>query len=380
MLDIETRQEFLSVVNRFVRAKLMPREAEVAENDFISGDIIAGMRQLGLFGLTIPEEYGGMGIGMEDEVHFAMVLGRTSPAFRSLIGTNNGIGSRSLVLAGTQAQKDAYLPRLASGEIIGAFALTEPDAGSDPASLKTRAVREGQTYRLNGTKRYITNAPEAGLFTVFARTGNSGSHRDISAFLVERGTPGLSIGKADKKMGQSGAHTADVVLEDCIVPHQALLGEVEGRAFSVAMSVLELGRLHIAAVCVGMAERLIADSVAYAGARQQFGKPIIEHQLIQAMLADSQAETLAARTLTVSAAQKADRGIKVTMEASCAKMFASEMLGRVADRAVQIHGGAGYMREYGVERFYRDARLFRIYEGATQIQQLIIAREMMRNG
>jgi acyl-CoA dehydrogenase len=280
---------------------------------------------------------------------------------------------------GTDEQKKHYLPKLTAGEIIGAFALTEPEAGSDAGSLRTSARRDGDGYVLNGTKRYITNAPEAGLFTVFARTDpKTTGAKGVSAFLVEAGTPGLSLGKIDKKMGQRGAHTCDVIFDDCRVPASALLGGVEGQGFKTAMKTLDRGRLHIAAVSVGVAERLIRDSLLYAMDRKQFGKPIAEFQLIQAMLADSRAEAYAARCMVMDAARRRDAGENVNTLAGCCKLFATEMVGRVADRAVQIHGGAGYVSDYAVERFYRDVRLFRIYEGTTQIQQLVIARNMIR--
>jgi acyl-CoA dehydrogenase len=271
------------------------------------------------------------------------------------------------------------LPRLASGELISSFCLTEPDAGSDAASLKTSAVRDGDHYVINGTKRFITNAPHAGIYTVMARTNpDIKGAGGISAFIVERGTPGLSLGKIDQKMGQKGAHTCDVIFENCRVPASQLIGGVEGVGFKTAMKVLDKGRLHIAAVCVGAAERMLEDALNYALERKQFGKPIAEHQLIQALLADSKAEIYAARCMVLDAARQRDEGRDVATEASCAKMFASEMCGRVADRAVQIHGGAGYVSDYAIERFYRDVRLFRIYEGTTQIQQLVIARNMIR--
>jgi acyl-CoA dehydrogenase len=297
-----------------------------------------------------------------------------------VIGTNNGIGSQGLVLDGTDEQRQRYLPRIASGELIASFALTEPEAGSDAASLKTSARRSGQEWVINGTKRYITNAPHAGIFTVMARTDpNDRSARGISAFLVERSAPGLSIGKPNKKMGQQGAHTADVIFENCRVPGSALLGGEEGQGFRTAMKVLDRGRLHIAAVCVGLAERLIEDALTYALDRRQFGQPIAEFQLIQAMLADSKTEAYAARAMVKDAARKREEGASIATEAACCKLFATEMVGRVADRAVQIHGGAGYMADYAVERLYRDARLFRIYEGTSQIQQLVIARNMIRD-
>lgn len=263
--------------------------------------------------------------------------------------------------------------------MIGAFALTEPEAGSDAGSLRTTARRDGDSFVLNGTKRFITNAPEAGLFTVMARTDpQEPGARGISAFLVEASTPGLTIGKIDRKMGQKGAHTADVIFEDCRVPAAALIGGRESQGFKTAMKVLDRGRLHISAVAVGAAERLIRDSLRYAMERRQFGKPIAEFQLIQAMLANSRAEAYAAQCMVLETARRKDAGENVNTEAGCCKVFATEMVGRVADRAVQIHGGAGYIADYGVERFYRDVRLFRIYEGTTQIQQIVIARNMIR--
>jgi acyl-CoA dehydrogenase len=375
----ETLNLLLDSIIRFVRERLVPNEEVVAETDQIPVALLQEMKDLGLFGLCLPEEYGGLGLTMEEEVLAAMELGKTSPAFRSAIGSNNGIGSTGIVIDGTPAQKEQYLPRLASGELIGSFCLTEPEAGSDAASLRTTAVRDGDHYVLNGTKRFITNAPEAGLFTVMARTDPAAKGAGaISAFVVEAGTPGLSLGKTDRKMGQKGAHTCDVIFENCRVPLANLIGEKEGVGFKTAMKVLDKGRLHIAAVATGAAERMLADALRYAMERKQFGKPIVEFELIQAMLADSQAEIYASRCMIVDAARRRDAGERVTSESSCAKMFATEMCGRVADRAVQIFGGAGYMSEYGIERFYRDVRLFRIYEGTTQIQQIVIAREMQR--
>ncbi len=377
-LDQETLTLLLDAVRRFVTERLVPAEEALAHTGQIPDDIVNEMRELGLFGLSISPDHGGLGLTMEEEVKVVFELGQTSPAFRSLAGTNIGIGSQSIVLAGSEAQRANYLPRLARGELIGAFALTEPDAGSDAMALRTTATRDGDHYILNGTKRYITNAPIAGLFSVMARTAPERRADSISCFLVEAGTPGLTLGKPDKKMGQAGALTCDVVFDNCRVPASALLGEQEGTGFRTAMRVLDKGRLHIAALCVGIAERLVRDAARYALERQQFGKPIAEFQLVQAMLADSQAELYAARCMVLDAAAKRDRGENTTMEAACAKMFSTEMVGRVADRAVQIHGGAGYMAEYAVERFYRDVRLFRIFEGTTQIQQLVIARETLK--
>ena len=378
-LDADIFDQLIETVRRFVSEKLRPLEAVVEEADEIPGAIVAEMRALGLYGLSIAEEYGGLGLSMVEECRVAIELGRTTPAFRSTFGTNVGIGSQGLVMAGTPEQKAQWLPRIASGEIVTSFALTEPDVGSDSGAVKTRAVKDGDVYRLSGTKRYITNADKADLFTVMARTGDEAGARGVSAFLVPRDLPGLSVGSPEKKMGQKGAKVADVIFDDVPVPAANRLG-AEGEGFKIAMRVLDRGRLHISAVCVGVAERLIADCVAYAAERKQFGKAIAEHQLIQAMIADSKTEALAARALVLETAARKDRGEDVVLESSAAKLFASEMVGRVADRAVQIYGGAGYIADYGIERLYRDVRLFRIYEGTSQIQQLIVARETIKRG
>ena len=381
-LDSATLDALLDTVRKFVRGRLVPLEQQVAREDRIPSDVVADMRELGLFGLTIPEAYGGLGLGSEEECRVVMELGWTSPVFRSVIGTNNGIGSQGLVMDGTDEQKRRYLPGMASGEIVGSFALTEPEAGSDAGSLTTQARRDGAEYVLNGTKRYITNAPHAQLFTVFARTDpNSRDSRGVSAFLVDADTPGISLGPNNRKMGQQGAHVCDVIFEDCRIPESALLGGSANlnKGFLTAMKTLDRGRLHISALAVGCAERLIADSLAYAIERKQFGQPIAQFQLIQAMLADSRTEAYAARCMVLDAARQRDAGSSVTTLAACCKLFATEMVGRVADRAVQIFGGAGYMEEYGIERFYRDVRLFRIYEGTSQIQQTLIARNMIRD-
>jgi acyl-CoA dehydrogenase len=377
--DQDTLTAFLDTVRRFVRERLVPAENTVAETDEIPEDIVADMKAMGLFGLTIPESYGGLGLTMEEEALVMFEMGRTSPAFRSLFGTTVGIGSQGILIDGTPAQKDKYLPALASGELIASFALTEPEAGSDAASLRTTARKEGDHYIVNGTKRFITNAPQAGLFTLMARTDPSNKGAGgVSAFIVERNTPGITIGKPDKKMGQRGAHTADVIFDNCRVPAANLIGGQEGMGFKTAMKVLEKGRIHIAAICVGVAERMLDDALHYAVERKQFGQPIAEFQLVQAMLADSKMECYAARCMVIDAARRRDAGENVATEASCCKLFASEMCGRVADRAVQIFGGSGYVADHGIERFYRDVRLFRIYEGTSQIQQLVIARNMIR--
>jgi acyl-CoA dehydrogenase len=379
-LDLETRDQLIETVRRFCAARLRPIEAEVAENDAIPDDVLAEMRALGLYGLSVPEEYGGLGLSMEDECLVGLELGRVSPAFRSAFGTNVGIGSQGLVMFGTPEQKAKWLPGVASGEIVTSFALTEPEAGSDSAAVRTRAQRDGDHYVLNGTKRYITNANKAGLFTVMARTDASKpGAAGVSAFLVPRDLPGLSTGKPEKKMGQQGAHICDVNFDNVRVPAENRLGE-EGQGFKIAMQVLDRGRLHISAICVGVAERLIADVVAYASERKQFGQPLAGFQLVQAMIADSKTEALAARALTLETARKRDAGASVTLEAAACKLFASEMVGRVADRAVQVFGGAGYTADHGIERLYRDVRIFRIYEGASQIQQLVIARETLKQG
>lgn len=382
-LDPDVLNSLLDTVTRFVDERLVPLEHKVSEADEVPADIVDAMRDLGLFGLSIPEAYGGLGLTMSEEIQVAICLGRTSPAFRSIIGTNNGIGSQGIIIDGTEEQKRKYLPLLASGQFISSFCLTEPEAGSDAGSLRTSARRDGDAYVLNGVKRYITNAPHADLFTVFARTDlNSAGARGVSAFLVERKTAGVSLGQRDRKMGQRGAHTCDVTFDQVRVPASAMLGGEEklNQGFKTAMKVLDRGRLHISVVCVGVAERLISDSVRYARERKQFGSPIGDFQLIQAMLADMQTECYAARCMVEETGRRKDAGHDVTMDASCCKLFASEMVGRVADKAVQIHGGAGYMVEYGIERFYRDVRLFRIYEGTSQIQQLLIGRSMVNTG
>ncbi len=378
-LDPETFDALIEHVRRFVGERLRPLESEVEAADAIPPGVVAEMKEMGLFGLSIAVEYGGLGLNMVEECRVAMEMGRTTPAFRSTFGTNVGIGSQGLVMAGSSEQKADWLPRIASGEVVTSFALTEPDVGSDSGSVKTRAVHDGDIYRLTGTKRYITNADKATLFTVMARTGEEAGGRGVSAFLVPRDLPGITIGEPEKKMGQKGAKVADVHFDDTPVPTANRLG-AEGEGFKIAMRVLDRGRLHISAVCVGTAERLIADCVAYASQRNQFGKAISQHQLIQGMLADSKTESLVARALVMETAARKDTGEDVVLESAAAKYYASEMVGRVADRAVQIFGGAGYIEDYGIERLYRDVRLFRIYEGTSQIQQVIIARETIKRG
>jgi acyl-CoA dehydrogenase len=382
-LDEETFLLLKDSVQRFVRDRLIPAEDAVEEHDEVPADVVADMKELGLFGISIPEQYGGIGLSMAQECEVAYELGQTALAFRSVVGTNIGIGSQGILMDGTPEQKADYLPRIASGDLIVSFALTEPDAGSDAAALKTRAVADGSDYLITGSKRFITNAPRAGAFTLMARTGGPGAG-GISAFIVAAGLPGLSLGKPDKKMGQRGTKTCDVNLDSVRVPAANLIGGEAGRGFKTAMKVLDRGRLHVSALACGMAQRILQESVAYAQQRKQFGQRIGDFQLVQAMLADSQAELLAGWSLVQAAARRYDAkpfGVsdpEVSMRASCAKMFTTEMVGRVADRGVQIHGGAGYMNEYKVERFYRDVRLLRLYEGTTQIQQLVIGKHLMR--
>jgi acyl-CoA dehydrogenase len=382
-LDAETFQILLPSVQRFVHERLVPAEDHVEEHDEVPADIVDDMRELGLFGISIPEEYGGIGLSMAQECAVAYELGQTALAFRSVVGTNIGIGSQGILMDGTSDQKAEFLPRIASGELLVSFALTEPDAGSDAASIKTRAVADGTDYLLTGTKRFITNAPRAGAFTLMARTGGPGAG-GISAFIVPAGLPGLTLGKPDKKMGQRGTKTCDVVLDNVRVPAANIIGGEPGKGFKTAMKVLDRGRLHVSALACGMAQRILRESVAYAQQRRQFGQRIGDFQLVQAMLADSQAELLAGWALVQATAQRYDAKApgaadpEVSMQASCTKMFTTEMVGRVADRGVQIHGGSGYINEYKVERFYRDVRLLRLYEGTTQIQQLVIGKHLMR--
>ncbi|NKJ02611.1 acyl-CoA dehydrogenase family protein [Novosphingobium sp. SG707] len=378
-MDAETFEMLRDTVRRFVDERLIPAEDAVEEADAVPAEIIDQMREMGLFGISVPEEFGGLGCTMAEEAGLIRELTRASIVFRSVIGTTVGIGSQGIVMDGTPEQKAEWLPKFATGEAIASFGLTEPDAGSDAASLRTIAIREGDHYRINGTKRYITNAPRASVFTLMARTDpdNKGAG-GISAFILPANTPGISLGKPDKKMGQKGAVTTDVILEDVIVPASAIIGGVPGMGFKTAMKVLDRGRIHIAAVALGMCDRLIGMALQYAMERKQFGQRIANFQLMQALLADMKVDMLTTEALMNSVAARFDAGEKVSLECSALKYHASEAVGRVADRAVQIFGGAGYMAEYKVERFYRDVRLLRIYEGTSQIQQTIIAKAMIR--
>jgi len=382
-IDRDSFQLMLTTIRDFISRRLVPAENVVEETDEVPADIVDEMKTMGLFGLSIPEEYGGIGLSMAQECEVAFAFGQTALAFRSVFGTNVGIGSQGILIDGTAEQKRQMLPRVASGELIMSFALTEPDAGSDAAALKMRAERDGDHYVLNGTKRFITNAPRAGAFTLMARTGGPGAG-GISAFIVPTDLAGLSLGKADKKMGQRGTKTCDVFLDNARVPAADIIGGVPGQGFKTAMKVLDRARLHMAALACGVAQRALNEAVAYARERKQFGQRIGDFQLIQGMLADSQAELYAGWSMARDCARRYDAkpagqsDAEVSMRASCAKMFCTEMAGRVADRGVQIHGGAGYMNETMVERIYRDVRLLRLYEGTTQIQQMIIGRALMR--
>ncbi|WP_133492292.1 acyl-CoA dehydrogenase family protein [Alcanivorax sp. 24] len=374
--DPESFQVFLNETRRWVKEVAIPAEDCVEADDQIPEDLVGQMRELGFFGWSIPEQFGGAGLTTEELVLAAMELSQCATAFRARVGTNTGIGSEALVADGTEEQKARYLPLLASGEVTGCFALTEPEAGSQATALRTRAVRDGDEYVVNGSKCFITNAPIAGLFTVMARTDPEDlSAKGISAFIVEGDTPGLSVGRPYKKMGQAGSPVSEVYFQDCRVPAANLIGGVEGKGFVTAMKVLNKQRLHLSALCTGPAMRMRDEALAHALQRQQFGQPIAEFQLVQAMIADIQTEIHAARALILETARKRDKGEDVKLEASMCKYFASEMCGRVADKAVQIFGGAGYVADYScIERLYRDARLFRLYEGTSQIHQLNIAK------
>lgn len=379
-MDPSDLTDVLDSVRDFIRTEVVPLEETIDAEDAVPERIVAQCKEMGLYGFTIPEQYGGLGLTASEEVRLAFELGWTTPALRSLFGTNNGIAGHVLLEGGTDGQKAHWLPRLASGEVTASFGLTEADAGSDPSSLTTRAVRDGDSWVINGSKRYITNSPVADVIMVFARTDpDAPGNRGISTFLVPRDTPGLSVGPKDRKMGQFGAWTADVHLDDVRVPFDNVVGGEEGidNGFLTAAKCLAHGRLHIGAVCVGMADRLVHETVEYARTREQGGKPIARFQLVQGLVADSVTDARAGRGLVLDAARSFDDGTDMVSGPAATKYFCSEMVGRVADRAVQVHGGAGYMRGVAVERFFRDARLFRIYEGTSQIQQVIIARDAL---
>ena len=367
-------------VRRFIRNDVVPRENEIMAADRIPDDLRTAAARMGLFGYAIPTEWGGLGLDLRQDVELAMEFGYTTLALRSMFGTNNGIAGQVLVNFGTEAQKKQWLERIASGDVIASFALTEPGAGSNPAGLRTRARREGTDWVLDGQKRFITNAPLADLFVVFARTREPGPDSlGIAVFLVPAATPGVSIGPKDAKMGQEGAWTADVILDAARVPESALVGGAEEIGYRAAMTSLARGRVHIAALAVGCAQRALDESVAYAAASTQGGIPIGEHQLVQAMLADQYTGVAAGRALVRDTAAAYDSGADRRVAPSAAKLFCTEMAGRVADLAVQVHGGTGYMREVPVERIYREVRLLRLYEGTSEIQRLIVGGALVRD-
>ena len=379
-VDNDAFEQFITQIKRYVRERLVPAEDATVALDRVPDDIAAEMRDMGLFGVTIPEAFGGSGFNIAQYTHFIQELSWALPAFRSLISMNVGMTSSAMAGSGTQAQKNYWLPKLASGEMVACFALSEPDSGSDAAALTTQAVLDGDSYILNGTKRYISNAPIAHMGMIMARTSkeNLPKNAHVSAFLIPFDTPGLTVGKPDKKMGQSGSQIADVILENVRVPKSALLGGVEGQGFNAAMGSINTGRLSVAAASVGYAKRMLDYALTYASERKAFGTTISNFQLIQAMLADSQTEIYAAEAMLKDASRRADLGENIIVDAASAKLFASEMCGRVADRVVQIFGGAGYLQEYLAERFYRDCRIYRIYEGTSQILQLAIAKRILR--
>ncbi len=378
-MDSEIFDQFLDQLKRYVRDRLIPAEADVIANDRIPDDILDEMRDMGLFGLTIPEEYGGAGMNISQYIETVKHLSYAAPAYRSTLSMNVGMTGSAIRKFGTDEQKAHWLPRLAAGE-ISCFGLTEPGSGSDSAAMATFARRDGNGYVLNGTKRYITNSPHAKIGLIMARTTKEALPKNahVSAFIVNMDTPGITIGSPDKKMGQAGTHIADVIMEDVHIDGDALVGGEEGKGFQIAMQSLDNGRLSVGSMGVGMGRRILDTATRYATERKAFGESISNFQLIQAMLADSDAELYAAECMIADACARADKGENIVRKAAAAKMFATETCGRVADRCVQIYGGAGYLAEYEAERFFRDARILRIYEGTTQIMQLQVAKHMLR--
>ncbi|GAA4478730.1 acyl-CoA dehydrogenase family protein [Rhodococcus olei] len=378
-VDADDLRDILDQTRRFVRTTVLPREQEIADGNAIPDDIRATAKEMGLFGYAIPQRWGGLGLDLAQDVELAMELGYTTLALRSMFGTNNGIAGQVLVGFGTEEQQSSWLPRIASGEVVASFALTEPGAGSDPSGLRTKAVRDGDDWVITGEKRFITNAPVADLFVVFARTRAADSGGPgIAVFLVPADTPGLEVGAKDRKMGQEGAWTADVRFDSVRVPAGALVGGDEDAGYRAAMTSLARGRVHIAALSVGQAQRALDESVAYAATATQGGTAIGEFQLVQAMLADQQTGVMAGRALVRDAAAKWVGGEDRRIAPSAAKLFCTEMVGKVADLAVQVHGGTGYMRDVPVERIYRDVRSLRLYEGTSEIQRVIIGRGLVK--
>ena len=374
----EDLRQLRDTVRDFIQRVVIPLEPEIEREDRVPDHLYRQMQEMGLFGITIPPEYGGLGVGPLGYTLISEEVGHAHGSIRTLIGINNGIGSRILVLQGSEDQKRRYLPRLAAGEMLAAFALSEPGAGSDSAAIETTATRSGDRYLLNGTKHFITNGPRADVVTVLALTDRARRARGgITAFLVEKGSPGFRVGRIQETMGGKGCLRSELIFEDCAIPVEQRIGR-EGQGFELAMACLAEGRIAYAAFCVGTAERLLGMSRDYAKLRVQFGKPIAQFQAIQFMLAEMATEIHAARMATYNAAWKCDRGEKCDVEASMAKLFASEVAGRAADRAVQIHGGMGYAKDLAVERIYRDARLYRIAEGTSEIQKVVIARHLLQ--
>lgn len=373
-------ESFLERIRRFVREVAIPAEALIESSESVPDDIVEAMRQSGFFGWSIPEAYGGAGLTTEELVLAAFELSQCSVAFRARVGTNTGIGSEGIVADGTEEQKRKYLPRLASGEWTGCLAVTEPDAGSEASNLRTTARAEGDVYILDGEKCYITNAPLADVFTVTARTDPASTGaKGVSAFIVERGMPGVSTSAPYRKMGQAGSPVGAVYFNQCRLPAANLIGGREGAGFKTILKVLNKQRIHLAALCTGPAIRMLQMAIQHTSGRVQFGQPVSNFQLVQAMIADCQTEIYAARSMILETARKRDRGEDVVLEASMCKYFASEMCGRVADRCVQMFGGAGYVADHSsIERWYRDVRLFRLYEGTSQIHQLNIARLLLQ--
>lgn len=365
-----------TMIRNFVENEVEPYAQQIEDEDKIPEHLIEKAKELGLFGMSIPEEYGGIGLNMVGKALVLEQLGRTHNGYVSLISAHTGIGSTGLVKLASEELKKKYLPDMAAGNKIAAFALSEPGAGSDATNLSTRAEKKGDKWILNGGKHFITNGPVADVFTVFAVTDKSKGSKGITAFLVEKDFPGFIVGKVDKKMGLRGSYTSQILFEDCEVPEENVIGEV-GMGYVSALKILGEGRVGLAARAVGSCDKLIELAASYAKERVQFGRPIADNQAIQWMLADMATETEAARTLTMKAAEMIDEGKKVIKEASMAKLYASEVYNRVADKALQIHGGIGYIAEYPVERFYRDARITKIYEGTNEIQRLIIARDIL---
>ncbi len=364
---------------RFVKNELEPISQQVEEEEKIPENVVQKMREMGFFGLSIPEEYGGMGLGTLGECVMNEEFGKTNVCFRSRFGTNNGIGSQGILIDGTAEQKQKYLPRIASGEWTAAFALTEPNAGSDAANIQTKAEKKGDVYLLNGLKHFITNGDIADVVTVMAVTDKTKGPRGVTAFIVEKTFPGYSVGKIDKKMGIHGNNTSEIVFEDCQVPAKNIIGLEEGRGFVTAMKVLEKGRITIAAVCVGVAQYCLDASISYSKQRVQFGKPICVNQAVQWMLADMAISIYTARQIVYHAAWCRDQKQRVTQQAAMVKVYCTEMVNRVVDSALQIHGGMGYMKESPIERIYRDMRLFRIFEGTSEVQRMVISRELLKD-